>query len=239
VSTSVSPDAPAPHPLRVLAGALAVTALDAALVAGALGGVRPLLAHPRALALLAVWAVGSLTLGALRPVRAQDLAEVRRERAPIMWLLFALPLAAPPLAAWGERAGIWWLASPAALPWAAIALAAAGTALRIAAMARLGPRFSPQVALQRVHALETRGVYARVRHPGYLGAWLAALGGALAFRSALGLPAVALMALLLEVRARREEALLEQRFGAAFRAYRGRAGRFLPRLRAARPPEED
>jgi len=51
------------------AGALAVTALDALLLLAALGGMRALLGHTRALALLAVWAVGGIVLALLRPVR--------------------------------------------------------------------------------------------------------------------------------------------------------------------------
>jgi protein-S-isoprenylcysteine O-methyltransferase Ste14 len=87
--------------------------------------------------------------------------------------------------------------------------------------------------VQREHALETRGLYAGIRHPGYLGAVLATLGGALAFGSAAALAPVAAMGLLLWARAGREERMLEQHFGDAYRSYRARSGQFLPRL--ARP----
>jgi protein-S-isoprenylcysteine O-methyltransferase Ste14 len=111
-----------------------------------------------------------------------------------------------------------------------VALVAAGLTLRIAAMAQLGPRFSPLVAVQAEHALETRGLYARIRHPGYLGAWLAALGAVLTFGSALGLVPLALFSLLIGGRVRKEEALLATRFGEAWRDYRAHSGAFLPRL---------
>jgi len=217
-----------PAPVAALA-ALAVTALDALWLALALGGFGALLAHPRALALLGVWAIGGVTLALLRPVRAQDVIEQRTDPWLMLWLLL-LPLATPPLAAWGERAGWWPLPGGEPLRWLGVAVSGLGLGIRVAAMARLGNRFSPTVALQREHALETRGLYAWVRHPGYSGAWLAAAGGALAFGSALGLVPCAAFAALLALRARREEALLERHFGDAYRAYRARTGAFWPAL---------
>ena len=212
-----------------VAGATLSTALDALWLILALGGWRALLAHPRALALLSVWWVGALILGAVRPVRSR--AGTRRATDPLLLAaLLALPLAAPPLAAWGERAGLWLLPGGHALGWAGVLLAAAGLALRIAAMVQLGSRFDPTVAILPDHALETRGLYARIRHPGYAGAWVAALGGVLAFGSALGLVPVALMGLALAARVRREERALAGHFGEAYREYCSRTGAFVPRF---------
>lgn len=213
-----------------LVGAIAATLLDALLLALALGGTHALLAHPRALALLAVWFVGALVLGTLRPVRAK--AGTVRTADP--WLLFALlvlPLAAPPLAAWGERLGVGLLPGGAMRGWVGVLLVVAGLALRIAAMTRLGSRFDPTVAILPGHALETGGLYARMRHPGYAGAWLAALGGALTFDGAFGLIAVALMGVALGARVRNEERALSAHFGDAWQVYRGRTWAFWPRLR--------
>jgi len=219
-----------PHPIVSAVLALLVTTLDALLLAIALGGIAPLLAHARAMTLLVLWAIGAVTLALLRPVRGTAAASVERESPLVLIALFLIPLLCPPLAALSERLEIWQLPGGAALRWAGVALAALGLGVRIAAMAQLGPRFSPLVALQKEHTLETRGLYARIRHPGYLGAWLAALGGALAFGGGMSLPLVAVMALLLNGRATREEAMLETRFADAYRAYRARSGRFLPGL---------
>jgi protein-S-isoprenylcysteine O-methyltransferase Ste14 len=223
-------------PLVAVTGALAATALDAALLALALGGIGALLGHRRALALLALWLAGAIVLAWLRPVRSHDPVALRPDPWYAMPALFLLPLVTPPLSALGERLGLWPLPGGAALRWSGVGLSAAGFALRIAAMARLGSRFSPLVAVQRSHALETRGPYARVRHPGYLGAWLIVLGAMLAFGSAATLPLVLLFLWLLLARAGREDRVLEQHFGDQFRRYRARTGRFLPRLLRAGTP---
>uniref|UniRef100_A0A832I1Y9 Isoprenylcysteine carboxylmethyltransferase family protein n=1 Tax=Eiseniibacteriota bacterium TaxID=2212470 RepID=A0A832I1Y9_UNCEI len=215
-------------PVVSIALSLVATGLDAALLALALGGLAPLAGHARALALLAVWGAGNATLAVLRPVAGHDaVATGPRERLVLVALL-VLPLAVGPLGAWGERAGLAPRPGGEALGWAGVALAAAGLALRIAAMAQLGPRFSPVVALQRGHALETAGLYARVRHPGYLGALLAAAGAALAFDSVLGFAAALGMLPAFRARIRREESLLESHFGDAWRAYRARTGALWP-----------
>lgn len=211
-------------------GAVLVTLLDAILLAAALGGPAALLAHARALALLGVWAVGAIVLALVRPVRAHDAVARDPESAALLVGLLILPLVIPAVGALGERFHVAaWLAWPT-LEWAGVGLVAAGLALRIVAMATLGSRFSPLVAVQREHALETRGVYARVRHPGYLGAWLASLGASLAFGNLAPAPLVLAFAALLARRITREEALLDRSFGEAFRSYRARTGALFPRL---------
>jgi hypothetical protein len=127
---------------------LLVTAFDALLLALALGGFAALLAHPRALALLAVWAAGNAVLAVRRPLAGHDAAAVVPDRGVVMFALFALPLLAAPLAAWGERAGVWPFPWSASYGWAGVALTAAGLAIRIAAMFQLGARFSPRVAIR-------------------------------------------------------------------------------------------
>ena len=235
----MSQNAPArrpPHPVVRATLALVVTGLDAELLALALGGLAALLGHPRALALLASWAVGAVALALLRPVRGHDATAVERDPPFVLLALFLLPLLAPPVAALGERVALWPLPGGSALRWFGVALSGVGLAVRIAAMAQLGSRFSPLLAVQREHALETRGLYSRIRHPGYLGALLAALGGVMAFGSAVGLPLVAAMGMLLRARAGREEVMLERHFGAAYVNYRARSGRFTPRLAPPRAP---
>jgi len=227
--------APAPHPARALLISLTVLVFDFALLALGVGGLAPLLHHPRALALFATWLIATPALALLRPVRSQDPVATQPDRG-VMLVLFLIPLVTPMLSALAERSGAWLLPGGAALRWSGVALSAAGLALRILAMRQLGSRFSPLAAVQREHALETGGIYGTVRHPGYLGAWICSLGVVLAFGSALTLPLLALMGLALGRRVALEEGLLERRFGGEFQAYRARVGGFVPRIGAAPGP---
>ncbi len=209
---------------------LLVTAIDAALLMLALGGFAALVGHPRAPALIGVWAVTGAVLALKRPIGAQDVVEIDRESPWMLIGLALVPMLTPPVAALGERLRLWIVPGGAALGWTGVAFVALGLGLRIAAMSQLGPRFSPLLAVQRQHVLETRGLYRRIRHPGYLGAWLAAWGAVLTFRSALGLAPLLLFGVLLATRAGREERLMEARFGQAWRDYRAESGAFFPRL---------
>lgn len=229
-----SPDTHASHSLRSIVGALLALALDVLLLAWGLGGLQPLLHEPRALALLAVWGIAGFTLALMRPIRTQDVT-LKEPDVPLMLVLFVVPLVAPAVSAWGGRMGWWPLAGGVALSWSAIALVALGLAIRIGAMAKLGSRFSPLVAVQRDHQLETGGLYGIVRHPGYLGAWLATLGASLAFGSAVALPLAALMAIALFVRLRHEDRVLRKHFGETWRRYAARTGGLFPR--PSRPRE--
>ena len=217
-----------PLPLLVLRALIAL-ALEAALLAWGLGGVYALVISPRALALLAIWGVTGITLSVTRPVRGQDVS--RAERDPLAMLALALvPLAIPGVAAWGGRIGRWPLPAPEFVGWLGVALSAIGLWIRVSAMRQLGARFSPLLAVQREHALETTGWYAVVRHPGYLGALLASWGTALAFGSALALPLAAAMTVFQLGRVRREEALLAGHFGEAWCDYARQTGGLWPRL---------
>jgi protein-S-isoprenylcysteine O-methyltransferase Ste14 len=114
------------------------------------------------------------------------------------------------------------------LRYAGLVVFAVGAFLRAVSMWVLGPRFAGVVALQEGHRLETRGLYARVRHPSYLGLLLVNLGLVGVFRSALGLALLPVPLLLLVRRIRREEEFLLAEFGDDYRAYRARTACLLP-----------
>jgi protein-S-isoprenylcysteine O-methyltransferase Ste14 len=225
-----------PLPL-VLLRVLIVLAAEAGLLAWGLGGIAALAASPRALALLAIWGAGGLTLSMTRPARGQDVA--RSEPDPLAMVALALlPLSIPAVAAWGGRLGRWPLPAPELVGWLGVTLTALGLWIRVSAMRQMGARFSPLLALQREHALETTGWYALVRHPGYLGALLASWGAALAFRSAFALPLAGVLTLIQLDRVRREERLLAAHFGDAWSDYTRRTGALLPRLATRRAASE-
>jgi len=216
-------------PLARLVLSLVATGLEAALLMLAVGGASTLLAHPRAPALIGVWALAGAALALRRPVGDQDVVEHSREPRGTLLALALVPLLTPAIAALGERFGLWLLPGGALLRWAGVGITALGLAIRILAMSQLGARFSPLLAVQREHALETTGLYRRIRHPGYLGALLAALGAVMAFGSGVGFVPFSIFLGLMVWRIRREEALLAARFGDSWTAYRARSGAFFPR----------
>lgn len=116
-----------------------------------------------------------------------------------------------------------------------LALEIAGGAILIVSRATIGRFGSTDIAIEKGHRLVTRGIYSRVRNPMYLGilimypAYCMASGGFLS--------AVAIAALLLPVLLRRtalKETILEKEFGAEYRDYTKRTGRFIPRLSGQR-----
>jgi protein-S-isoprenylcysteine O-methyltransferase Ste14 len=79
------------------------------------------------------------------------------------------------------------------------------------------------------HQLVTRGPFALVRHPMYLGLISAALGSLLLYQTWTAL-AYALFAPFVLLRARREELALSAEFGEQWREYCRRVPAFFPRL---------
>ncbi|HTP54678.1 MAG TPA: isoprenylcysteine carboxylmethyltransferase family protein [Thermoplasmata archaeon] len=128
--------------------------------------------------------------------------------------------------------------------WAAqlggILLAACGGVLFVQAARALGEKMTPVVQVRSGSAFVQSGPYRYVRHPVYTAIVAVALGNALLFVSA---PLALLGAVLAGVatyRARAEEDLLgsDEGYGAAYREYVDRTGRFLPRrARPPRPPD--
>ena len=87
----------------------------------------------------------------------------------------------------------------------------------------------------------THGVYRFARHPMYLSVYVFALGQALLVPNWIGGPSMLVSSLLIHaVRVPREEAMMEDYYGDAWRAYRERSNRYWPlsprrTQRASRP----
>jgi protein-S-isoprenylcysteine O-methyltransferase Ste14 len=98
--------------------------------------------------------------------------------------------------------------------------------------ADLGRQWSVRLEIQQRHALITAGVYRHVRHPMYAATFLWAIAQLLLLHNWLAGPTflVAFLPLYLR-RVRREEQMLLDHFGDAYRAYISRTGRIVPRLR--------
>jgi protein-S-isoprenylcysteine O-methyltransferase Ste14 len=121
------------------------------------------------------------------------------------------------------------VALPEWLRWTGIALGGVAGCLLVWTLVNLGRNLTDTVVTRRTHTLVTSGPYRWIRHPFYTAVGLSMTASALAaanwFLFATG---VALFTLFV-VRTGREEARLLARFGDAYREYRDRTGRFLPR----------
>jgi len=131
----------------------------------------------------------------------------------------------------GRVAAILPPASPLAMLEAAIvaALMLLCVLLFLAATRAMGANWSVVARMREGHELVTGGVFARLRHPIYVGmaAFLAAM--AVAFGHAASLIVTApLFALGTWIRVREEEKLLKAEFGPAYDDYAARVKRFVP-----------
>jgi len=108
-------------------------------------------------------------------------------------------------------------------------IAGAGALLVLLGVLSLGSSFTPLPRPRARTRLRQAGIFRRVRHPVYGGAILAGLGWSLA-DAPLGLAPTALLAVLFDLKARREETWLSERFP-EYAAYRARTPRrFVPWL---------
>jgi protein-S-isoprenylcysteine O-methyltransferase Ste14 len=98
--------------------------------------------------------------------------------------------------------------------------------LLVSAGLTLGASLTPFPAPRAGHEITTGGAYALVRHPMYGGAILIALGWTVIFASFVGLAFTFLLAVFLDLKARREEAWLSERVS-DYGAYRTRTRRKL------------
>jgi protein-S-isoprenylcysteine O-methyltransferase Ste14 len=106
-------------------------------------------------------------------------------------------------------------------------LGSAGLLLMSAATSALGPSFTVFPRPRDDGALVQQGVYKLVRHPIYAGTLLAALGWSLLHGSTLALVLTAMLGVVLDRKAHREEAWLAQRF-AGYADYRRRVRKLIP-----------
>jgi protein-S-isoprenylcysteine O-methyltransferase len=134
------------------------------------------------------------------------------------------------LVEWGlERRHAPWI-KVEAVAWSGVALVAIGEAIRKTAMLTAAGAFTHEIAEERRdgHRLVTRGIYRFVRHPGYLGWFLWAIGAQLILVNPLTTVIAAVAAQrFFAARIPHEEALL-RRFFPEYDAYRARTRTFLP-----------
>ncbi|TMC45781.1 MAG: isoprenylcysteine carboxylmethyltransferase family protein [Chloroflexi bacterium] len=120
---------------------------------------------------------------------------------------------------------------PDLLRWIGLALIVAGVGFSLWAIATLGRHYDLELEIHRDHELVRRGPYRFVRHPVYTGLGLHFLGACLATGNLLLIAGTLLVTFpALYLRAKTEERLLRERFGAAYDEYARRVGMLVPLL---------
>lgn len=120
---------------------------------------------------------------------------------------------------------------PAWAGWVGALLMAASVVVLWRAHRDLGLNWSPTLQLQPDHALVTDGIYALMRHPIYAAYWLAVIAQALLLHNWIaGLSGLATFIPIYVTRVPREERMMIETFGDAYRAYMQRVGRLMPRI---------
>jgi protein-S-isoprenylcysteine O-methyltransferase Ste14 len=122
-------------------------------------------------------------------------------------------------------------ALPAWLGWIGVIVLAGAIWLLWRAHADLGHNWTPTLQIKETHTLVTQGVYGSIRHPIYAAVWLTGLAQVLMLPNWLAGPACLLLFLpVYLVRVPREERMMLDHFGEAYRTYMQRTGGIIPRL---------
>jgi protein-S-isoprenylcysteine O-methyltransferase Ste14 len=210
---------------RMILIGLTVSVIQFGLSVIAFGGWSAFFSHRALVALTAA----TIAMMMVAPFTSGNLSSGEKEGRGNRWVFTAFSVIAllsaivPP---YTDRIGFWKIDGENTR-WAGVALYVLGGVLRLWPVFVLGNRFSGLVAIQSGHTLETRGIYAVVRNPSYVGMLTIMLGWGLAFRAWTGVLITLLMLIPLVSRIRAEERLLRSHF-AEYEAYCGRTWRLVP-----------
>jgi protein-S-isoprenylcysteine O-methyltransferase Ste14 len=117
---------------------------------------------------------------------------------------------------------------PLAMGIVSVVIEYAGLLLLIWARRALGSSWSARVETTSEHEFVQQGPYAHVRHPMYSGFLLMVLGSAMAYGRLLGIVILAAFAVGFYLKAMREEAILQEKYGSAYSLYKSATKRFIP-----------
>ena len=140
-----------------------------------------------------------------------------------LWLGIVIYMINPAWMAWSA------MPLPVWLRWSGAGFWALSVALLIWTLPTLGTNLTDTVVTRERHTLVTSGPYRWIRHPFYDAMALVTVGAGLIAANWFILASGAVVFTLLAVRSRVEEEELAARFGDAYRQYRKRTGRFLPK----------
>jgi protein-S-isoprenylcysteine O-methyltransferase Ste14 len=123
------------------------------------------------------------------------------------------------------------LSVPAAVQWLGVALSILGVAFSLWSIVTLGRHYDLVLEVHADHELVRSGPYAVVRHPVYTGLGLHFAGVCLATGNALLIAGTLLVSYpAFYLRARAEEVLLRERFGAEYEKYAREVPMLVPLL---------
>jgi protein-S-isoprenylcysteine O-methyltransferase Ste14 len=161
--------------------------------------------------------------------------KTKQRESILQRLMYILPLLVALFFLYNPRADFAWLGTyfvphTPGVRWAGVAVMAAGLAFAVWARVHLGTNWSGVVTLKEGHELIRTGPYRNIRHPIYTGILVGFLGSAIVNGQVRGLIAVAVVWGSFYIKARREEALLRQEFGAKFEEHARLTGMFAPKI---------
>jgi protein-S-isoprenylcysteine O-methyltransferase Ste14 len=122
-----------------------------------------------------------------------------------------------------------WLPRTNSMVTAGVVIVVLGFGLRLWVRKAMGSAYSGRLQVNEDQTMVVKGPYRWVRHPGYLGFFLFGVGLAIGYSSLIGLFSTLFLLLpALVYRARIEEKLLKQAYGAAYDRYLSRIWRMIP-----------
>lgn len=116
-----------------------------------------------------------------------------------------------------------------AIMWFGVLLMLIGITIHIIAITTLGKFYSRTLIIQEEHSLVQKGIYGKIRHPGYLGGILTWEGFALGTGNVLASLVITFLTILyFSYRITLEEKMLAKKFGSDYKEYTKRTWKLLP-----------
>jgi len=165
-------------------------------------------------------------------VRESPYSEVEGKLLAALRGLFAIPWFLSLFIYTFYPAGIQWaqLPLPLWLRWVGVGLTTLSVLFIAWTNYALDKNFSTTLRVRANHTLVMTGPYQWIRHPMYSAILVMLIGlGLLSANWFIGLSVLPFIVVIMVLRTRKEEAMLVDKFGDAYRAYQQRTGQFLPR----------